>query len=91
MGYISLVFPFALSLLLHNLVDNLILRADLNKRLKDFETALGLENLKGKIASTVTRRGWHFWCVLSFAIVIYLTLAFVCFFEAKVLTLPQNP
>jgi hypothetical protein len=90
-GIYILVFPFALSLLLNNLVDYLILRADLKKRLKDFETALGLENLKGKIASTVTRRGWHFWCVLSFAIVIYLTLAFVCFFKAKVLTLPQNP
>lgn len=90
-GIYILVFPLILSVLLNNLVDYLILRADFKKRLKDFETALGLENLKGKIASTVTRRGWHFWCVLSFAVLIYLALALFCFFKAKVLTLPHNP
>jgi hypothetical protein len=90
-GIYILVFPLALSLLLNNLVDYLILRADFKKRLKDFETVLGLENLKGKMASTVTRRGRHFWCVLSFAVLIYLALAFVCFFKAQVLTLPHNP
>jgi hypothetical protein len=90
-GIYILVFPLVLSLLLNNLVDYLILRADFKKRLKDFETVLGLENLKGKIASTVTRRGRHFWFVLSFAVLIYLALAFVCFFKAKVLTLPHNP
>jgi hypothetical protein len=90
-GIYVLVFPLILSLLLNNLVDYLILRADFKKRLKDFETALGLDNLKGKVASTVGRRGWHFWCVLSFAVLIYLALAFLCFFKAKMLTLPQNP
>lgn len=90
-GIYILVFPFALSLLINNLVDYLIIRSDFKKRLKDFETALGLENLKGQIATTVARRGWHFWCVLSFAVVIYLALASVCFFAAKVLTLPHNP
>jgi hypothetical protein len=86
-----LVFPLTLSLIANNLVDYLILRADFKKRLNDFETALGLENLKGQIASTVTRRGKHFWWVLSATVLMYLLLAGLCFVVAKVLTLPRVP
>lgn len=90
-GVYILVFPLMLSLIANNFVDYLILRADFKKRLKDFETALGLENLKGRVASTVTRRGRHFGWVLSVAVVLYLALVGLCFFAAKVLALPRVP
>jgi len=50
-GFYILIFPLALSVLLNNLVDYLIIRSDFTKRLRDFETALGLENPRSDIAS----------------------------------------
>jgi hypothetical protein len=90
-GFYILIFPLALSLLLNNLVDYLIIRSDFTKRLRDFETALGLENLRSKIASAATYRGVHFWVIFSVSALIYLALASVCFFISKVLTLPHTP